>query len=109
MLRVLFFWQRAGLARQSGQKNKTATPKAWRGFLGNAKRHWIGAANPGQNSLSPLAWRGFLGNAKRHWIGAANPGRNSFKPTQIEILPHPPQVSSFLNKIFTFAHQNRHL
>jgi hypothetical protein len=44
--RVLFFWQRPELARESGQKNKTATPKAGRGFLGNAKRHWIAEGNP---------------------------------------------------------------
>jgi hypothetical protein len=44
MLRVLFFWQRAELARQSGQKNKTAPLKAGHGFLCNTKRS--GSAQP---------------------------------------------------------------
>jgi hypothetical protein len=43
----LFFWQRPELARESGQENKTATPRAWRGFLGNAKHFWIAEGNPG--------------------------------------------------------------
>jgi hypothetical protein len=38
MLRVLFFWQRAGLARLSGQENKTSPMQIGRGLLGNAKR-----------------------------------------------------------------------
>jgi hypothetical protein len=50
----LFFWQRPGLARESGQKNKKATPKAGHGFLGNTRGFWIAKGNPGKKKPLPV-------------------------------------------------------